>query len=486
MPPRLAAAQGFSFIGFYSCYRVHLGQNTRAAYHSHCLHTKHRPSPPKRIADKRHLHATSPVGASKDPYKVLGVDRDATQAEIKKTYFTLARKYHPDTNPDKTARDKFVEIQEAYEILKDEKKRKAYDQFGSASQQQGFDPDAFASGGFSGGSHTTFDDLASAFGGFRSGGGGGGHNLFHELFGAFAGGGPRTTNARGADLETTIGISFVDACKGTTRKINVSPIVNCTTCSGSGLKSGTKRSTCTTCGGSGSRTFVIDSGFQMSSTCQACSGLGSTIPRNSQCGSCGGVGKVRQRKTVEVNIPAGVEDGMTIRVPNAGDAPVTSKGASGDLLVRVNISPSKQFVRQGSNLYHEAEIPMQTALLGGKVRVPTLDGDVEVRVPSGTQPGEEMLLKGRGVPKVFGAGTGDLFVTFSVRFPRSLTSRQRQLLQEFADDIEGKTSTASNPPPNSDFSTSKEPTGSDNQNERQKNQNDTETPPDGEKKRATA
>lgn len=214
-----------------------------------------------------------------------------------------------------------MEIQEAYDVsppysslfilrpflqtLKDDKKRAAYDQFGSASQQPGFDPNAFASAGFSGGSHTSFEDLASAFGGFRSTGGGS-SNLFEELFGTFSSGSRRSGPTRGADLETTIGINFFDACKGTTRKVNVSPIVDCSTCSGSGLRPGAKRSTCTTCGGTGTRTFVIDSGFQMQSSCHSCSGLGSTIPRNGQCSNCGGVGKVRTRKTVEVNIPAGM------------------------------------------------------------------------------------------------------------------------------------------------------------------------------------
>ncbi|KAF5384670.1 hypothetical protein D9757_006209 [Collybiopsis confluens] len=386
---------------------------------------------------KRNFHASAPYSAPKDPYQVLGVKRDASAPDIKKTYFSLARKYHPDTNPDKDAQNKFLEIQEAYDILKDDKKRAAYDQYGSASQQPGFDPNAFS--GFGGGAgFAGFQDFANAFGG------GGGRraassDLFEQLFSNFGGGASRSRGPqRGADLETYLSISFLDACKGTTKKVPISPVVDCGTCSGSGLKAGAKRTTCSTCGGSGTRTFVIDSGFQMASTCNDCNGVGSTVPRSGQCGSCGGVGKVRTRKTVDVPIPPGVEDGMIVRIPNSGDAPVSGPGKPGDLLVRLNVAPSKQFQRQGANLYHAVKIPLHTALLGGRVRVPTLDGDVDVRVPSGTQPGEEMKLRGRGVPRVDRNESGDLFVTFAVQLPRSLSDKQRKLLQEYADDVEGR------------------------------------------------
>ncbi|PSR80749.1 hypothetical protein PHLCEN_2v6665 [Hermanssonia centrifuga] len=369
----------------------------------------------------------------------------------------LARKYHPDTNQDKSAKEKFVEIQEAYDILKDDKKRAEYDQYGAASQQPGFDSSAF-SGGFGG---------AGSFGGFNFGStfGGGSQsqgNVFEQLFGSF--GGARNGRghgfadvSRGSDLEASIGVSFMEACKGTSRTINITPVVNCGTCSGTGLKAGAKRSTCTSCGGSGSRTFVIDSGFQMSTTCNTCQGTGSSVPRGSQCGECAGVGQVRIRKSVKVDIPAGVEDGMTIRIPNAGDAPVTGKGSTGDLLVRVGVSSSKLFRRQGSNLHHEARIPLHSALLGGRVRVPTLDGEVDVRIPSGTQQGEEMVLKSRGVQHVYGGDKGDLYVKFVVQLPRSLTKRQREILQQYADDVEGRSSSPSqNSKASSDASASEE------------------------------
>ncbi|KAE9410734.1 hypothetical protein BT96DRAFT_952658 [Gymnopus androsaceus JB14] len=433
--------QGFSsFISFYFCSKPRTPINTRSfsLYRSKCLHTATQPltktlTPAKRTGDKRAFHATRPHGAQKDPYEVLGVKRDASAADIKKTYFSLARKYHPDTNPDKNAQNKFLEIQEAYDTLKDDKKRAAYDQYGSASQQPGFDPNAFSGfGGAGAAGFGGFQDFASAFGGGVA-----------QLFGSLGGSRSRGPT-RGADLETHVSISFLEACKGTTRKVTISPVTNCGTCSGSGLKAGAKRSTCSTCGGTGSRTFVIDSGFQMASTCNVCNGVGSTVPRNSQCSSCAGVGKVRTRKTVDVSVPAGVEDGMVIRIPNSGDSPISGNGNPGDLLVRLNVAPSKQFQRQGSNLYHAVKIPLHTALLGGRVRVPTLDGDVDVRVPSGTQPGEEMKLRGRGVPRVDRNDTGDLYVTFSVVLPRSLSDKQRKLLQEYADDVEGRPSSSDN------------------------------------------
>ncbi|KAF9073816.1 DnaJ protein [Rhodocollybia butyracea] len=445
MPPRLPS-QGFSpYVSFYLCSKARVSQNTRSfsVYRSKGLHgafPRLLPSTAKRTSDKRTFHASTPRAASKDPYEVLGVKRDASAADIKKTYFSLARKYHPDTNPDKSAQSKFLEIQEAYDTLKDDQKRAAYDQYGSASQQPGFDSNAFS--GFGGANFSGFQDFASAFGGGR--GRGAPSDLFEQLFGGLGGGG-RSKPSRGADLETYVSITFLEACKGATRKVTISPVADCDTCSGSGLKAGAKRSKCSTCGGTGTRTFVIDNGFQMASTCNTCDGVGSTVPRNSQCGSCGGVGKVRIRKTVDVSIPAGVEDGMIIRIPNAGDAPISGKGGLGDLLVRLNVAPSKQFQRQGSNLYHSVKIPLHTALLGGRVRVPTLDGDVDVRVPSGTQPGEEMKLRGRGVPRVNANDTGDLFVTFSVVLPRSLTTRQRSLLQEYANDVEGRPSNDDSP-----------------------------------------
>ncbi|GJE87744.1 DnaJ protein [Phanerochaete sordida] len=444
MQSRLSTQHIRSFISFYSCSQLRSGSSRGIAT---CLRARNhlRPKPASRIPTSlqagkhRAFHATASRAAPKNPYDVLGVAKDASAADIKKAYFALARKHHPDTNPDKNAKEKFVEIQEAYDLLKDDKKRAAYDQYGSAAQQPGFDPNAFAGGfgGAAGGFH--FEDLSSLFGGGRTGARGSQADLFDQLFGGAFGGGPSARqNMRGSDVEASVGVSFMEACKGTSRTVSIHPIVNCSTCSGTGLKPGAKRSTCGTCGGSGTRTFVLDSGFQMASTCPSCHGTGSTVPRGSQCGDCAGVGQVKTKKTVKVDIPAGVEDGMTIRIPREGDAPLSGKGQPGDLLVRVGVASSKMFRRQGTNLYHDVRIPFHTAILGGRVRVPTLDGEVDVRVPGGTQPGEEMVLKGRGIQSVYNGTKGDLFVTFSVQIPRSLSKRQQEILQMYADDVEGR------------------------------------------------
>lgn len=423
-----------SFITFYGCARQQTRPNTRTFSTYRAGRDGHTAR-----GQRRSLHASASLSAPpKDPYQVLGVKKDASPAEIKKTYFALARKYHPDTNPDKGTQEKFVEIQEAYDILKDEKKKAAYDQYGAASQQPGFDPNAFARNPFAGGASGFggFRDFSEAFGGSSSQG-----DLFSQLFGGAFGGQARSgfsQSTRGADIEARINISFLDACKGSNRSVNVNPLSTCSTCAGTGLRHGAKRAPCGSCNGTGTKTFVIDSGFQMASTCGTCLGSGSTIPRGGECVDCSGQGYVRTKKSINVDIPPGVEDGMTIRIPNAGDAPLSGKGSHGDLLVRVNVAPSKVFRRQGANLHHEARIPLHTALLGGRVRVPTIDGNVDVRVPSGTQHGEEMVLRSHGVPSVFGGEKGDLFISFSVHLPRSLTKRQREILQQYADDVEGR------------------------------------------------
>ncbi|KAH9982940.1 hypothetical protein BGW80DRAFT_1265816 [Lactifluus volemus] len=457
MPLRLSSQRVHSFISYYSCPRSTIHPLFISRLQSHC-HSK-APNYARNQFSKRLFHASRPSYAPKDPYQVLGVARDASPADIKKVYFSLARKYHPDTNPDKNAQEKFVEIQEAYDILKDDKKRAAFDQYGSASQQPGFDPEAFARNPFGGG-------FGSAFAR-----GNGQSDLFDQLFGALGGRGRAgasafTQNVKGADIEATVGVSFTDAAKGTSRTIKVNPVVDCGACTGTGLREGSQRSKCPTCNGSGTRTFVIDSGFQMASTCPTCQGVGTVIPRGHHCRECDGIGKVRGRKSVKVDIPAGIEDGMTIRIPNAGDAPDHGKGPAGDLLVRVHVAASKTFRRQGSNIYHDARIPLHTALLGGKVRVPTLDGEVDVRVPGGTQQGQEMVLKNHGILPVFGGERGDLFVTFTVQIPRSLTDRQREILQEYADNVVGRDTKKSkdSQEPTSHFDVNEESASSSNAN----------------------
>lgn len=213
-------------------------------------------------------------------------------------------------------------------------------------------------------------------------------------------------------------LPFVDAAKGTTRTITISPVVDCVTCTGSGLKAGAKKTQCGTCGGTGTRTFTIQSGFTMASTCSSCGGAGSVAPPGATCGTCAGAGKVRENAQVEVKVPAGVEDGMKLRLDGKGDAPMGGKGRVGDLYVRLRVMPSKQFRRQGSDLFHDITVPFYTAILGGTARVPTLDKDVDVKVASGTQPGEEMVLRGRGVQRLYKKEWGDLVVRFNVSMPR--------------------------------------------------------------------
>ncbi|SGY66202.1 BQ5605_C004g02641 [Microbotryum silenes-dioicae] len=402
---------------------------------------------------QRTFHASS-TSLVQDPYKAIGVAKDASASEIKRAYYQLAKKFHPDTNKDKGAKERFVEIQEAYDILSDEKKRADFDRFGPASTQQGFDSDAYAraSSSFGGAGFSDF------FGGGATGGAGGaGPDIFESLFGAFGGG--RGGSARpgqgmqpGEDIEIGITLPFLEAAKGTSKTVTISPVVDCGTCKGSGLKEGAQKSSCRACGGSGTRTFTIQSGFQMASTCNVCGGSGSTTPYGSGCGTCNGVGKVRERKSVEVRIPPGVDDGMKIRIDGQGDAPLGGKGRVGDLYVRVSVLPSKTFQRQGSNLYQDVGVPFYTAILGGRARVATLDREVEVKVPQGTQPGEEMVLRGRGVKKLYKDEYGDLVVRFGVQMPRTLTPAQRRILQMYVSETESPGSSSYSPssaPPSS-------------------------------------
>ncbi|GAA5912057.1 hypothetical protein JCM6882_002020 [Rhodosporidiobolus microsporus] len=392
---------------------------------------------------ERSFHSTSKALA-KNPYSVLGVSKDAKASDIKKNYYQLAKKYHPDSSKEKDAKERFVEIQEAYDILSDEKKRADFDRFGDAARQPGFDSDAYA--------RATSSFGGAGFGDFFGGGAGGpsGADIFDSLFGAFGRGGSagsRQTVPVGDDIEISVSVPFIDAAKGANRTVAISPVVDCHTCSGSGMKEGMKKTSCASCGGTGTRTFTIQSGFQMASTCAACGGSGSVAPPGSNCGTCAGVGKVRERQTVEVKIPPGVDDGMRIRMDGKGDAPLGAaasgiKGRNGDLYVRINVQPSKVFTRQGSNLYQTVSVPFYSAILGGRAPVKTLDRDVEVRIPQGTQPGEEMVMRGRGVKKLYKEEYGDLVVKFNVTMPRSLTPAQKFILEQYVAETELPGSTA--------------------------------------------
>ncbi|ERS98918.1 chaperone DnaJ [Sporothrix schenckii ATCC 58251] len=431
-------------------------------------------------AQRRSFHATAPVAAQKDPYKVLGVDKTASSSEIKKAYYGLAKKFHPDTNKDATAKERFSEVQSAYEILSDAKKREQYDMFGAA----GFDPTGDPSG--AGGAHP-YGPGANPFGGggnpFHSGGGGFGGGFganfnFEDLFQAFAGGAAGGRRAGGGggggssagqgrnpfqqevlvgdNIEVQANISFLEAARGVTKTITITPLVTCHTCTGSGLKKGTKRSSCPSCNGTGTRVHFVQGGFQMASTCGTCGGTGTAVPRGGECRTCSGDGAVRERQTISVDIPGGVEDGMRLRVDGQGDAALTGRagggpdsgvrGVRGDLYVFVRVAADAKFTRAGADILHTATVPLTTAVLGGEVTVPTLDGSVKVRVATGTSTGDRVTLSGMGMKKLGsssrrgGSGaSGDLRVEFRVAMPKYLSANQRTIVEMLADEMGDKT-----------------------------------------------
>ncbi|KAI8148276.1 hypothetical protein BJV82DRAFT_591484 [Fennellomyces sp. T-0311] len=414
------------------------------------------------IQRKRCFHASAPQLSKRDPYDVLGVSKTASQGEIKKAYYALAKKYHPDTNKEKDAREKFVQIQEAYEILSDEQKRKQYDQFGF-----GFEGAAGAgaggAGGFGGGQGFPggFDpnDIFSQFfgGGFTGGFGGAGGGM----------GGDPFRNAPGEDIQTPLTITFMEAVKGATKHVTVDRVTQCTTCHGSGLQTGKRKETCGVCRGSGVQTVSMG-GFHMQTTCTSCGGTGSSIPPGAGCRTCDSVGKVRERKTVQVNVPPGVDQNSRIRVQGEGDAPIKGQGPPGDLFVSLNIRPSSVFRRQNYDIFVDAKIPFYKAMLGGRVRIPTVDGDVELKIPSGSQPGDNMALRGRGIQRLRGSSRGDQIVTLKVELPRSLRGEQREIIEKYAalvdpeyrkDDPPAPNTPPPTPPPPAEDSDAKEKEG---------------------------
>jgi molecular chaperone DnaJ len=409
------------------------------------------------------FHTSSPLQATKNPYQVLGVDKTASAADIKKAYYGLAKKFHPDTNKDPTAKEKFTEAQSAYEILTDPKKKEAWDSYGAAAFDQGAGPGpgpgadpfggpfggAAGAGGFGG------------FGGFGNAGGFGADFSFDDLFKAF--GGQQARRGRGGrgspfhqeqeilvgeNIEVQTNISFMEAAKGTSKTIPITPLTACQTCSGSGLKSGAKRSECKSCGGTGTRVHFMQGGFQMASTCGTCGGQGVTIHKGSECKTCSGNGVVRERKSINVDIPGGIEDGMRLRLDQEGDAPVTGIAANpnarttrGDLYVHVRVATDPKFSRSGSDVLYTASIPLTTAILGGEVKIPTLDGDVNVKVATGTGTGDKITLSGMGMKKLNGrrSASGDLKVEFKVTMPKYLSANQRTVVEMLADEMGDKT-----------------------------------------------
>lgn len=401
----------------------------------------------------QHFHASNAQLAPKDPYGALGVGKSASASEIKKAYYGLAKKYHPDTNKDPGAKEKFAEAQSAYEVLSDPQKKAAFDQYGSAAfdQSGGFNPgggDPF--GGGAGG-------FGAGFGGF--GGGGAGGINFEDLFGAAFGGGARRGRRGGSapfqeevlvgeNIEVQTNISFMDAAKGITKDIHITPLVSCKTCTGTGMKKGTQKATCQACEGTGQRVHFMQGGFQMASSCGACDGQGTATPRGGECNTCKGDGVERERRTVSIDIPGGVEDGMRLRVTGEGDAAPTGRAANpksrstnGDLYVLIRVASDTKFTRNGSDILYTASIPLTTAILGGEMKIPTLDADVKVRVATGTSTGDRITLPGMGMKKLSGrrTGNGDLKVEFKVQMPKYLSANQRTIVEMLADEMGDKT-----------------------------------------------
>ena len=356
------------------------------------------------------------MAEKRDYYEVLGVKKDASQDEIKKAYRKLAKANHPDQHPgDKACEERFKEANEAYEILSDEDKRKKYDQFGHAA----FDPNA----GFGG---------AGGFEGF--GGFGGFGDIFNDIFGGFGGATRANPNAprRGESIRATVNISFEEAAFGCKKEVTVAKVEQCPDCKGTGCAPGTTPEICPDCKGTGTVTVNQRTPFgvmQSSSPCSKCRGTGRII--HQPCKTCRGMGNIRRQHKVEVNIPAGIDDGQTISKPGGGNAGANG-GPAGDLLVSVIVRPHARFERDGTSVLLEQEISYAQATLGAEVEVPTLDGKVKLTIPEGTQPGAVFRLKGKGIPFLRGSGRGDQFVSVTVKVPKNLTSSQKELLRQFA------------------------------------------------------
>ncbi|MCC0695335.1 molecular chaperone DnaJ [Clostridioides sp. ES-S-0048-02] len=359
------------------------------------------------------------MSTKRDYYEVLGISKGAEAQEIKKAYRKLAMKYHPDRNPgDEEAEEKFKEINEAYEVLSDDTKRKTYDKFGhdGLNGQGGFG----GQGGFNGQGFGGFEDM---FG-----------DIFGDMFGGGFGGGRQRRRGpqRGADIRQNVTISFEEAAFGKKMSIKLNRSEECDECDGTGAKPGTSKKTCSTCNGTGQVRTVQRTPFgniASSRPCSTCNGTGEVI--ESPCSKCHGTGNTRKVKTIEVDIPAGIDDGQMIKL--AGQGEVGEKGAPrGDLYIVVNVKSHPLFTRDGNDIYFEMPITFVQATLGDEIEVPTLDGKVKYSVPEGTQTGTVFRLKEKGIPRIRGNSRGDQYVKVVVEIPKKLNDKQKDLLREFA------------------------------------------------------
>jgi molecular chaperone DnaJ len=345
-----------------------------------------------------------------DYYRTLGVDRDASKDDLKKAYRKLAMQYHPDRNPgDKDAERRFKEINEAYEVLKDDQKRSAYDRFGHAAFEHGGAGDGGFGGGFAG---RGFADI------------------FEEMFGDFVGGSRRDGSGgrRGADLRYELQISLEEAFSGRKSTIQVAAGATCEECRGTGSRAGTAPDTCGTCRGAG-RIRSQSGFFTVERTCPTCGGSGKVL--RDPCRSCGGAGRVQKERTLQVAVPAGVEDGTRIRLAGEGEAGLRG-GPPGDLYIFVSVAPHRFFRREGADIHFRVPLPLTTAALGGTIEVPTISGErTRISIPPGTQTGETFRLRAKGMSVLRATNRGDMYVEAFVETPVNLTDKQKKLLQEF-------------------------------------------------------
>ena len=347
--------------------------------------------------------------AKRDFYEVLGINRDASEDEIKKAYRKLAMKHHPDRNPDNPkAEEHFKEAKEAYEVLSDPQKRPAYDQYGHA----GVDPQA---GGFGPGGPGNMGGFADAF-----------SDIFGDIFGGGRGGGGRGGVYRGADLRYNLEISLEDAARGTETRIRIPTMEQCEACDGSGAKKGTAPATCPTCHGHG-QVRMQQGFFSIQQTCPKCHGSGRFVA--DPCQTCHGAGRVKQHKTLSVKIPAGVDEGDRIRLSGEGEHGVGG-GPAGDLYVQIHIKPHQVFQRDHDDLHCEMPVSFTIAALGGEIEIPTLDGLAKIKIPAETQSGKVFRLRGKGIKGVRSHNHGDLMCHVVVETPVNLTERQKELLRE--------------------------------------------------------